>query len=280
MKQLLLATWKAWRNDDGTVLAASLAYFASVSIAPLLVLIVALVGLFFGRQAAQDQVISQVRSVVGEQGSQFFVTVLDNASQPTLASAAGILSFLLLLWASTNVFTQLHNSLNRIWLVDRAPGGVRSTVRGRLLAFAMVLGAAFLLFVSMVLSTTLATLASLGALLLPGSDWLWQYGNYLAMFVVSMLLFAVIFKVLPDAHIAWRDVLLGAAVTALLFVVGNFVLSLYLAHAGSAYGAVGSLAVFLLWVFYSAQIFFFGAEFAKVYSHRYGSGVHPHAANS
>jgi membrane protein len=279
MGQLLLATWKAWRKDEATVLAAALAYFASVSIAPLLVLVVALVGLFFDRQAAQDQVIAQVRNVVGDQGSQFFVTVLDNARQPTLASAAGILSFGLLLWGSTNVFTQLHNALNRIWLVDNAPGGVRGSVRGRLLAFAMVLGAAFLLFVSMVLSTTLAALGQLGALLLPGSDWIWQLGNYLAMFVVSTLLFALIFKVVPDAHIAWRDVLLGAAVTAALFVAGNFVLGLYLAHAGSAYGAVGSLAVFLLWVFYSAQIFFFGVEFAKVYSHRYGSGVRPRAVD-
>ena len=280
MGQLLLATWKAWRKDEATVLAAALAYFASVSIAPLLVLVVALVGLFFGRQAAQDQVIAQVRNVVGDQGSQFFVTVLDNARQPTLASAAGILSFGLLLWGSTNVFTQLHNALNRIWLVGNAPGGVRSSVRGRLLAFAMVLGAAFLLFVAMVLSTTLAALGQLGALLLPGADWIWQLGNYLAMFIVSMPLFAIIFKVVPDAHIAWRDVLLGAAVTAILFVAGNFVLGLYLAHAGSAYGAVGSLAVFLLWVFYSAQIFFFGAEFAKVYSHRYGSGVRPRAVDS
>jgi membrane protein len=275
MWQLVLATWKAWRKDEATVLAAALAYFASVSIAPLLVLIVALVGLFFGRQAAQEQVISQVRTVIGEQGSQFFVTVLDNARQPTLASAAGILSFLLLLWGSTNVFTQLHNSLNRIWLVDRAPIGVRGTVRSRLLAFAMVLGAAFLLLVSMVLSTTLAALARFGTLLLPGSDWIWQYGNYLVLFAVSMLLFAVVFKVLPDARVAWRDVLLGAAVTALLFVVGNYLLGLYLTYAGSAYGAVGSFAVFLLWVFYSAQIFFFGAEFAQIYSHRYGSGILP-----
>ncbi len=280
MWQLLLATWQAWRKDEATVLAAALAYFASVSIAPLLVLVVALVGLFFDRQAAQEQMIAQVRNVVGEQGSQFFVTVLDNARQPTLASAAGILSFGLLLWGSTNVFTQLHNALNRIWLVDRAPGGVRGSLRGRLLAFAMVLGAAFMLLVSMVLSTTLAALARLGALLLPGSDWIWQLGNYLAMFVVSMLLFALIFKVVPDAYIAWRDVLLGAAVTAVLFVAGNFVLGLYLAHAGSAYGAVGSLAVFLLWVFYSAQIFFFGAEFAKVYSHSHGSGVRPRVVSS
>lgn len=283
MGQLLLATWKAWRKDDATVLAAALAYFASVSIAPLLVLVVALVGLFVGRQAAQEQLLAQLRTVVGAQGTEFLAAALANASQPTLASAAGILSFVLLVWASTNVFTQLHNALNKIWLVD-APSDIRGTVRGsvrsRLLAFAMVFVAAFLLMVFMVISTTLAALARFGVLLLPSSEWIWQLGNYLAMFVIGTLLFAVMFKVLPDAHTAWRDVLLGAAVTSLLFGAGNYVLGLYLVHAGPAYGAVASFAVFLLWVFYSAQIFFFGAEFAKVYSHRYGSGVHPRAATS
>ena len=283
MGQLLLATWKAWRKDDATVLAAALAYFASVSIAPLLVLVVALAGLFVGRQAAQEQLLAQLRTVVGAQGTEFLAAALANASQPTLASAAGILSFVLLVWASTNVFTQLHNALNKIWLVD-APSDIRGTVRGsvrsRLLAFAMVFVAAFLLMVFMVISTTLAALARFGVLLLPGSEWIWQFGNYLAMFVIGTLLFAVMFKVLPDAHTAWRDVLLGAAVTSLLFGAGNYVLGLYLVHAGPAYGAVASFAVFLLWVFYSAQIFFFGAEFAKVYSHRYGTGVHPRAANS
>ena len=283
MGQLLLATWKAWRKDDATVLAAALAYFASVSIAPLLVLVVALVGLFVGRQAAQEQLLAQLRTVVGAQGTEFLAAALANASQPTLASAAGILSFALLVWASTNVFTQLHNALNKIWLVD-APSDIRGTVRGsvrsRLLAFAMVFVAAFLLMVFMVISTTLAALTKFGVLLLPGSEWIWQFGNYLAMFVIGTLLFAVMFKVLPDAHTAWRDVLLGAAVTSLLFGAGNYVLGLYLVHAGPAYGAVASFAVFLLWVFYSAQIFFFGAEFAKVYSHRYGTGVHPSAANS
>lgn len=283
MGQLLLATWKAWRKDDATVLAAALAYFASVSIAPLLVLVVALVGLFVGRQAAQEQLLAQLRTVVGAQGTEFLAAALANASQPTLASAAGLLSFALLVWASTNVFTQLHNALNKIWLVD-APSDIRGTVRGsvrsRLLAFAMVFVAAFLLMVFMVISTTLAALARFGVLLLPGSEWIWQFGNYLAMFVIGTLLFAVMFKVLPDAHTAWRDVLLGAAVTSLLFGAGNYVLGLYLVHAGPAYGAVASFAVFLLWVFYSAQIFFFGAEFAKVYSHRSGTGVHSRAANS
>ncbi len=277
MWQLLKATWKAWREDEATVLAAALAYYTAISIAPLLVLIVAIVGFFLGRQTAQEQLLAQLRTVVGSQVTQYLATVLQNAAQPTLASVAGILSFLLLLWASTNVFTQLQNSLDKIWQVKRQSAGARVTIVSRLLAFAMVLGVAFLLLVSMVLSAVIAAFVSWGSSLLPGADWIWQVGNALVTFVVTMLLFGAIFKVLPNARLAWRDVLLGAAVTALLFVVGNYLVSIYLTHAGSAYGAVGSLAVFLLWVFYSAQIFFFGAEFAKVYSRRYGSGIQQRA---
>jgi membrane protein len=273
MWQLLKATWQAWREDEATVLAAALAYFTAVSIAPLLVLVVVIAGFFLGRQAAQEQVLAQLRAVVGSQGSEFLATVLQNAAEPTLASVAGVFSVLLLLWGSTNVFTQLQNSLNKIWKVKRQAGGAKAAVTSRLLAFGMVVGVAFLLLVSMVLSALLTAVIRWGVNLLPGSDWIWQLANVLFTLLVSTLLFGAIFKVLPNARLAWRDVLLGAAVTALLFVVGNFLLSLYLANAGSAYGAVGSLAVFLLWVFYSAQIFFFGAEFAQAYSARYGSGI-------
>jgi membrane protein len=273
MWQLLKATLQAWREDEATVLAAALAYFTAVSIAPLLVLVVVIAGFFLGRQAAQEQLLAQLRAVVGSQGSEFLATVLQNAAEPTLASAAGVFSVLLLLWGATNVFTQLQNSLNKIWKVKRQAGGAKAAITSRLLAFGMVVGVAFLLLVSMVLSALLTAVVRWGANLLPGSDWIWQLANALFTLVVSTLLFGAIFKVLPNARLAWRDVLLGAAVTALLFVVGNFLLSLYLANAGSAYGAVGSLAVFLLWVFYSAQIFFFGAEFAQAYSVRYGSGI-------
>lgn len=279
MWQLLKTTWQAWRHDEATVLAAALAYFTAVSIAPLLVLLVVIVGFFLGRQTAQEQLLAQLRIVVGPQVSQYLAMVLQNAAQPTLASVAGILSFLLLLWASTNVFTQLQNSLDKIWQVKRQSAGARVTIISRLLAFVMVLGVAFLLLVSMVLSAVLAAFVNWGSSLLPGADWIWQVGNALVTFVVSLLLFGAIFKVLPNARLAWRDVLLGAAVTALLFVVGNYLVSIYLPYAGSAYGAVGSLAVFLLWVYYSAQIFFFGAEFAKVYSRRYGSGIRQRAGN-
>ena len=278
MWQILKTTWQEWNEDEASQLAAALSYYTAVSVAPLLVLVVVIAGLFLGQEAAQGQLITQLRAGMGTEGAQFLETVLQNADQPTLAGAAGILSFLTLLWGSTNVFAQLQNSLNKIWNVERKPGaGIWATLRSRLLSFTMVLGVAFLLLVSLVVSSLLIVFVDWGHGLLPGADWVWQVVNFLISFVVITLLFAAIFKVLPDVAIAWRDVWLGAAVTALLFTIGKYLLGLYLANAGSAYGAVGSLVVFLIWVFYSAQILFMGAEFTQVYARRYGSGIRPDA---
>ena len=276
MWQLLKTTWQEWNEDEASLLAAALSYYTAVSVAPLLVLVVVIVGLFLGEAAAEGQLITQLRAAMGTEGAQFLETVIQNADQPTLASVAGILSFLTLLWGSTNLFAQLQSSLNKIWNVERKPGaGIWATLRSRLLSFTMVLGVAFMLLVSLVLSTVLTVFLDVGRGMLPGADWLWQIVNFLVSFGVITLLFAAIFKVLPDVKIAWRDVWLGAAVTALLFTVGKYLLGLYLANAGSTYGAVGSLVVFLLWVYYSAQILFMGAEFTQVYARRYGSGIRP-----
>jgi membrane protein len=278
MWQLLKTTWQEWNDDEASQLAAALSYYTAVSVAPLLVLVVVIAGLFLGQEAAQGQLITQLRAGMGTEGAQFLETVLQNADQPTLASAAGIISFLTLLWGSTNVFAQLQNSLNKIWNVERRPGaGIWATLRSRLLSFTMVLGVAFLLLVSLVVSSLLIVFVDWGHGLLPGADWVWQVVNFLVSFVVITFLFAAIFKVLPDVAIAWRNVWLGAVVTALLFSVGKYLLGLYLANAGSTYGAVGSLVVFLLWVFYSAQILFMGAEFTQVYARRYGAGIRPDA---
>jgi membrane protein len=269
-----------WRTDEASQLAAALAYYTAVSIAPLLVLIVVVVGLWLGQQTAQEQLLARLQSTLGAEGAGFLQTVLENAQQPTLATVAGILSVLTLLWSSTNLFSQLQTSLNRIWNVKPKPGrGIWGTLKDRFLSFTLVLGIAFLLLVSLVLSAVLSTLGEWGQGWLPGADWLWQAVNFVVSFAVTTGLFAAIYKVLPDAEITWRDVGLGAAVTALLFTVGKFLLGLYLANAGSAYGTVGSVVVFLLWVYYSAQILFLGAEFTQVYARNYGSGIQP-AANA
>lgn len=278
MWQVLKETIKEWSTDQASQLAAALAYYTAVSIAPLLVLVVVLVGFFLGKQAAQSQLIAQLRSAVGPQGAQFLQTVLENAAQPTLASLAGLLSLLTLLWGSTSVFSQLQSSLNAIWNVTPKPGRSWWTVlKERFLSFSLVIGIAFLLLISLVLSAVLTGLSTAAHDWLPGADWLWEVINFVISFLVITGLFAAIYKVLPDAEIRWRDVWPGAAVTALLFTIGKFLLGLYLAHAGSAYGAVGSLAVFLLWVYYAAQILFLGAEFTQVYARHYGAGIQPAA---
>jgi len=280
MWQVIKETVQEWREDQASQLAAALVYYTAVSIAPLLVLVVVVVGFLLGKQAAQSQLLGQLRSAVGPQGAQFLQTVLTNAQQPTLASLAGLLSLLTLLWGSTNVFSQLQSSLNAIWNVaPKTNRGLWGTIKDRLLSFSLVLGIAFLLLISLILSTVLTVLSNSLHDWLRGADWLWQGVNFVFSFLIITGLFAAIYKVLPDAEITWRDVWLGAAVTALLFTVGKFLLGLYLAHAGTAYGAVGSLAVFLLWVYYSAQILFLGAEFTQVYARHYGHGIQP-AANA
>jgi membrane protein len=207
MWQLLKTTWKEWNEDEASLLAAALSYYTAVSIAPLLVLVVVIVGFFLGQQAAQSQLMTQLQAAMGKEGSQFLTTILENADQPQLASAAGILSFLTLIWGSTNVFAQLQNSLNKIWNVERKPGGgIWATIRSRLLSFTMVLGVAFMLLVSLVLSAVLTTLVDIGQGILPGADWLWQIINFLVTFGVTTLLFAAIYKVLPDAGVLARRV--------------------------------------------------------------------------
>lgn len=269
MWQLLKGIIKEWQEDNVAQLAAALSYFAVVSLSPLLVLVVVMVGLFYGRDTARAELMTQVESLVGPQVAQFVETILANASQPELASIAGILSFLILLWGSTNLFSQLQFSLNTIWDVDPDPeAGIWATVKRRFWAFAMVIGIAVLLLANVILSSVLTTLSGATTAWLPQVDWLWPVINFIISLVVMTILIAAIFKILPEAEIAWRHVWLGAAVTAVLFTIGQFALSFYLSNAGSAYGAAGSFAVFLIWVYYSAQIFFFGAEFTQVYARR------------
>jgi membrane protein len=179
---------------------------------------------------------------------------------------------------ATGVFVQLQDALNSIWGVRRKPGrGLRNFIKDRLLSFALILGIGFLLLVSLILSAGLSALGNFVTGLLPAQATLWQWINFGVSFGVITLLFAVIFKVLPDVKIAWRDVWIGALLTALLFNLGKYLLGLYLGRSSvtSAYGAAGSLVIVLLWVYYSAQILFFGAKFTQIYSNRYGSHLEP-----
>jgi membrane protein len=273
---LLKMTYTQWSDDAASQLAAALAFYTTISIAPLLVLVIAIVGLFLGEQAAQGQLQSQLNNLMGEQAAQFAQTAIASTDRPAVGSIASLLSLGVLLWGSTNVFTQLQNSLNSIWNVEPKPGrGVMGIVRDRLLSFGLVLGIGFLLLVSLILSAVLSAISSSFSQLLPGVPWLWQLLNFFISLAVTALLFGLIFKVLPDIKIAWKDVWIGGLITAILFTIGQFALSLYLGNQGSAYGVAGSVVVFLLWVYYSAQILFFGAEFTQLYATQYGRGVQP-----
>jgi membrane protein len=272
-------TFKEWSTDKASRLAAALSYYTAVAVAPLLVLLVTSIGWFYGRDSAQVQLVAQLRGVVGPQGAEVARVVLESADRPDVAGIAGILSLLTLIWGASNVFVELQDSLNTVWGVELKPRkrGIKVFIRERLLSFSMILVIGFLLLVSLILSAIISALGGFLGELLPGMAFIWEVVNFVLSFVVTVVLFALIYKVLPDAKFAWADVWMGATVTALLFTVGKWLLGLYLANQtlSSAYGAVGSLVVLLIWVYYSAQIFFFGAEFTQIYARRAGDGVEP-----
>jgi membrane protein len=277
--RLLRRTFKEWHTDKASRLAAALSYYTAVAIAPLVVLFVMAIGWFYGQDSAQTQVVNQLRGMVGQQGAEVAEVVIKSADQPSFAGIAGFLGFLTLIWGASNVFVELQDSLNTIWGLELKPRvkGLKAFVRERLLSFGMILVIGFLLLISLILGAVISALSGYLGEVLPSVGFLWQAVNFIVSFGVTTLLFAAIYKVLPDAKFAWHDVWMGATVTALLFTVGKWLLGLYLGNAslGSAYGAAGSLVVLLIWIYYSAQIFFFGAEFTQIYARRAGEGVEP-----
>ena len=269
-------------DDDCPRMAAALAYYTVFSLPPLLFLIITIAGVVLGQEAAEGQVKEQVSSLVGPEAAGQVQTMIENASERTsggtLATLIGIVA---LVFGATGVFAQLQDALNRAWEVEPDPevGGLKNFIFKRVLSLGMILGIGFLLLVSLALSALLTGAGNaIGSLLGGGaSEVLLQVINFVISFVVIALLFAAIYKVMPDAEIAWRDVWAGAAGTAFLFVVGKFLIGLYLGNtdAGSAYGAAGSLAIILLWVYYAAMIILFGAEFTQAWAQRYGKGIKP-----
>ena len=263
-------------EDKAPRLGAALAYYTIFSLAPLLVIVIAIAGLVFRREAVAGQLAAEMQNLIGEQGAKAIEDMVASASKPQAGAIATIIGVAMLLFGAMGLFGQLQDAMNTIWEVQPKPGrGIMGFLRDRLLSLSMVLGTAFLLLVSLVITAALSALS--------GIFGNWQGGligqgvNALVSFAVISLLFAMIYRFLPDAKIAWRDVWLGAAITALLFVLGKWLIGLYLGHAsvGSAYGAAGSLAVLLVWLYYSAQIFLYGAEFTKAYANRFGSRIVP-----
>ncbi len=269
---LLGETCVEWYEDRAPRLGAALAFYTVFALAPGLILIIALTALLLGKEAAQGQIIGQVEDLAGFAGAQAVQAAIESArhaGSSLLATSLGIITLLFGLWG---VFGELQDALNTIWGVTTTPGrGVIGVVKKRLWSFTMVVGIGFLLLVSLAASAWLAALGKFFSRLLPLPAALLESANALLSFVVITFMFAVIYKLLPDVKLAWRNVWTGAAVTAVLFTLGKTLIGLYLGRStvGSVYGAAGSLIVMLLWVYYSAQIVFFGAEFTKVYSRRF-----------
>jgi membrane protein len=279
MLSLLKQTASEWVEDDAPSLGAALAYYTVFSLAPLMTIAIAIAGFFFGKEAAQGQIFDELRVLLGEEGGKAVEEMVQSASaQPTAGVVATIISVIILLFGASGVFGQLQASLNRMWGVKPKPGrGVLGMIKDRLLSFGFTLVVGFLLLVSLLLTAGIALVADWLGGLMPGSETLAQILNLVLSLAMITLLFATIFKFLPDAKIAWHDVWIGAFLTALLFTIGKFALGIYLGKSGvaSSYGAAGSLIVLLLWVYYSSQILFFGAEFTQVYANRFGSRVAP-----
>jgi len=278
VKFLVKETFSEWSKDKASRLAAALSYYTIFSVAPLLIIAIAVAGLVFGREAASQQMAEEIHGLVGAEAAKAILTVLENASKPASGIVAMILGFATLLLGASGAFAQLQDSLNTIWEVKPKEGrGIKGMLRDRFLSFSMVLVIGFLLLVSLAISAVLSGIGKFLADLLPMPGAVMQALNFGISFAVTSLLFALIFKVLPDAEIRWRDVWVGAAVTALLFSVGRFLIGLYLGRSsvGSPYGAAGSLVVLLLWVYYSSQILFLGAEFTQVYTNRFGRKIRP-----
>ncbi|MBD2108601.1 MULTISPECIES: YihY/virulence factor BrkB family protein [unclassified Nodosilinea] len=278
--RLLKEAFQEWNQDQASQLAAALAYYTLFSLAPLLILAIAIASLFFDNGAVRDQLMGQVESLMGGASADFVRTVLDNANRPGESSGwlASAISVVLLIVGATGVLSQLQLSLNTIWNLEARPGiGLIDQLRKRLLSLGMVIVIGFLLLVSLIASSAISGFSGYLNTLMPGLDSLVQLFNFLLAFGLTTLLFAMMFKYLPDAIIAWHDVWFGAAATAILFSVGKYLIGLYLGNSsfGSSYGAAGSVIILLVWVFYSAQILFYGAELTQVYSRRFGSQIRP-----
>ena len=265
-----------WQRDRALVLGAALAYYTLFALAPLLVLVIAVAGLALGRAAAQGEIVAQIEGLMGPDGAKMIEGMIVRASRPASGVVATLVSLGTMLLGASGVFGQLQAALDQIFGAEasgRRGGGVRAAVRQRLAYVGMILGIGFLLLVSLVLSAALAAVHDLLAARLPVAARVLPPLNFGLSFVVVSGLFALVYKVLPAVELAWRDVWLGAACTAILFTTGKSLIGIYLGRAGatSVYGAAGSLVLVLLWIYYSAQILLLGAEFTEVYSRRWGS---------
>lgn len=274
-KQLFVDSFNGWSRHDGPRLGAALAFYALLSLAPFMLIVVSIGGLAFGEKAVESQLAWQIEALIGPRGGAGIQTLLEgmrNTTHGVLATALGILT---LLFGASGVLLELQDALNSIWEVPRVRttgfGSVAGMMKARLFSFALVLAVGFLSLVSLVVNTSLTAVGTYFRDLLPTSVAILHIGINGFSFVVATALFGAIYKVMPDVRLDWRDVIAGAVVTSFLFTVGKLLIGLYLGNAGfaSTYGAAASVVILIVWIYYSAQIFFFGAEFTKALWTRY-----------
>lgn len=263
----------AWLDDDAPRMGAAVAFYTVFSLAPLLIIVIAIAGAVFGQEAARGEIMAQLDGLIGSTGAKAIEAMIEGAQNKKVGLVATLLGMGTLIVAATTVFAELKTSLDQIWHVPtESKKGIWGLIRTRLLSFSLILALGFLLLVSLIFSAALNALAKYWGNLISETILL-EGVNFSISFISITVLFAIIYKFLPNTKIAWRDVWIGALITALLFSIGKLLIGLYLGHSSisSSFGAAGSLVVLLLWVYYSTQIFLLGAEFTKVYAHCYGS---------
>jgi membrane protein len=278
---LFKATWQEFTKDQAARLAASLAYYTLFSIAPLLVIAIAIAGLVFGKEAVRGELVGTLGALLGATAAKGIQDLIASASSEKSGVAATIFGVITLLFGASGVFSHLRDTLNTIFGVEeKKSSGIFAAVREKFLSFAMVFGVGFLLLVSLILSAGLSAIGGFFSSRLPGGEGLWQAVNFVVSFAVITVLFAAMFRFVPDTRMRWRDVWAGAVFTAFLFVVGKQIIGFYLGRSSltSAYGAAASLAVLLIWLYYSSLILFFGAEFTEVWA-RLGQGAESRTAS-
>lgn len=272
---LLKRTGAEFVADNALSRGAAIAYYTIFSIGPVLLIVIAMMGLFLGRQAAQGDVVDQLSGLMGEQGADAIQTMIVSADRTGASTWATIIGVVTLLVTASGVFSEMQSSLNAIWKAEPNAhhGTVTRMVRARAVSLGLVMGLGFLLLVSFLLSAGISALSYYIETSLPGGHLLFAGLNIAVSFLLEAAMFAAIYKVLPDNQVTWRDVGIGAVATAVLFTAGKFLIGLYIgsSRAATSYGAAGALIIVLLWIYYSAQIFLFGAEFTKVYAETFGS---------
>lgn len=283
IKSLISDSFDGWSKHNAPRLGASLAFYTLLSLAPLLLVIISIVGLVFGHTAAERDIIQQIQKLTGAAGANATKAFFEGSRNTTHGIIATVAGLITLLFSASGVLIELRDALNTIWEAPtRETSGLRmitAFIKQRLFSFAIVLSIGFLLIVSLMISTWISALSAFSESIFPGEQAVLHVVNSLVSFVVISGLFAAIYKIMPDVRVEWRDVVFGGAATSLLFTVGKLILGIYLGRASfaSTYGAAASIVILILWVYYSAQIFFLGAELTRTFAHRYGSqpGRHP-----